>query len=292
MAEPLLDAEMMQRLEQLTLVSRKLSTGRLKGERRSRRHGSSTDFADYRNYAPGDDLRFLDWKIYGRLERLFLKLFQEEEDLRVSILLDVSRSMAFGEPEKLLYAKRVAAAVGYLCLARMDTLGVYTFGNDVARVFGPKRGRPNAPALFEALSAVEPEPGTRLYGSFRTFSQTARRGLVFVISDFYDFEGYAEAFRQLFAADFEVAAIHVLSPGELRPRYQGDIRLVDDEYDYSADVSMGRNVLDLYDRALNAFCGGIRQYVVSRGGYYLFASTESPFEKLVLDALRRQGVIR
>jgi uncharacterized protein (DUF58 family) len=291
--EPILNADMIKRLEQLTLVSRRLTSGRLKGERRSRRRGSSTDFADYRNYAAGDDLRFLDWKVYGRLERLFIKLFLEEEDLRVNVLLDASPSMQFGEPEKLLYARQVAAALGYVCLAKMDSLTVQTFGDGPGQSFGPRRGKANSAAYFHFLSSIEPARSTNLFRSFRTFAQThGPRGLAIVISDFYDFQGYEDAIRQLFARNFEVLVIHVLSPEELKPPHQGDIRLVDAEFSLTTDVSMGGNILAMYGRALAAFCNGIRDYIVARGGYYLLASTDLPFERLVLDILRRKGILR
>lgn len=283
----------MRRLEQLVLVSRKLSTGRQKGERRSRRRGASTDFADYRNYAAGDDLRFLDWKLYGRLERLFIKLFLEEEDLRVNILLDTSRSMQFGKPEKLLYAKRVAAALGYICLAGMDSLRVQAFDSGPAAAYGPRRGKGNAAAYFAFLSSLQPGGKTDLLRSLKTVAAGASgRGLAVVISDFYDFAGYEQALRQLFARNFEVLAVHVLSPEELNPELKGDIRLVDCEAGVTADVSMGRSVRDMYARTLNAFCNGLKAYVTARGGAYLLSSTAMPFERLILDALRRRGVVR
>lgn len=294
MTETLIDSDLLRRLEQLALMSRRLSTGRMKGERRSRRRGAGTDFADHRNYTPGDDLRALDWKIYGRLERLFIKRFLEEEDLKVYLLLDASESMRFGEPSKLLYAKRVAAALGYICLARMDSLSACAFGDGLHGRFGPKRGKGHSPAWFDFLTRLEPVSGaTSLARSFEAFARTTRsRGLVVVLSDFYDVEGYEDAFRCLFARDFEVLAIHILSPGELKPNLEGDLRLQDVEFRHTTDVSMGRGVLAFYERALAAFTNGLRDNIIGRGGYYLLTSTELPFERLVLDVLRRKGVLR
>src|SRR5215468_3066578 len=123
-APALLDAKFLAQLEQLELVSRKIFLGRMKGERRSKRKGQSVEFADYRNYVVGDDLRFLDWNIYGRLEKLFIKLFFEEEDLHVNVIVDTSGSMAFGEPDKALYAKRVAAAIAYIGLVKYNRVSV------------------------------------------------------------------------------------------------------------------------------------------------------------------------
>jgi hypothetical protein len=293
MAETLLDQDFVRRLEQLSLVSRKVALGKYKGERKSRHRGSSTEFADYRNYVHGDDLRFLDWKIYGRLERLFIKLFLEEEDLRVDLFVDTSASMRFGEPEKLLYAKRAAAALGYLCLVQSDRLTVRTFGRSIAQTFGPKRGKVNGNALFRFLEEAEEAEGTSLEGAVRQFTRSTRtRGVVVLISDFYDFDGYEQAFKPLFGGNFEGVALHVPSPQELEPALEGDIRLVDGEQGLTTDVSMGPAVLDLYARTLNEFCDGLRSHLVNRGGSYILTSTALPFERLVLDVLRRRGLVR
>lgn len=160
------------RIERLELVSRKIVSGKLKGERRSRRRGHSTEFADFRPYVPGDDLRFLDWNIYGRLDRLFLRVFLEEEDLWLDILVDTSPSMDWGEPNKLTYARRLAAALGYIGLVNQDRVRVSSFASRLRPVFGPARGRRQARRLLERLDALEVdrEEETRLAPSLRTFS--------------------------------------------------------------------------------------------------------------------------
>ncbi len=293
MTEALLDNSMIRRLEQLMLVTRKSATGTQKGERRSKRRGSSSDFADYRNYVPGDDLRFLDWKIYGRLDSLFLKLFLEEEDLNVHILIDSSLSMATGGPDKFLYARRIAAALGYLTMANMDSLSVHAFGDGITHSFGPKRGKVNGNHLFNFLENIPPAPQTSLENSIKEFAmRSPSKGIVMVISDFYDFSGYEQAFRHLFGRNFEVFALHVLSPQELNPDHEGDLRLVDAEMGSSTDVSMGKSLMDLYANTLNTFCDGIKTHMQERGGYYALTSTATPFERLILDVLRRQGLVR
>ena len=145
---PILDPEFMSKLDQLELISRKIFTGKMKGERRSKKRGISIEFADYRDYSPGDDLRFLDWNIYGRLDRLFLKLFMEEEDLFVYLLVDRSISMDFGEPTKLDYAKKVAAALGYIALVNMERVAVGGFSDTVHDYFRPSRGNDAAFQYF------------------------------------------------------------------------------------------------------------------------------------------------
>src|ERR1051326_1434236 len=130
MSQPLFDTAFLRKLEHLHLLSRKIFKGRLKGERRSKKRGQSVEFADYRNYVTGDDLRYLDWNLFGRLERLFLKMYEEEEELRVTIFLDTSESMSFGNPAKIEYAKKIAAALGYIALCNFDTVQVLPLAND------------------------------------------------------------------------------------------------------------------------------------------------------------------
>ena len=293
MPEPLITTEVLRRLERLTLVSRRLAAGHRRGERRGRRRGASNDFADYRQYVTGDDLRFLDWKIYARLERLFLKLFLEEEDLRVHVLVDTSPSMDFGTPNKLHYAKQVAAALGYVCLCRQDNLNVRAFQDGLAAGFGPKRGKVNARAYFDFLDRLEPGGRTALQPALRQFAQTAGgRGVAVVISDFFDFGGYEEGLRLLFGGNLEVLVVHVLAPDELRPDLKGDLRLMDAEFGVGTDVSIGQRLLGQYQRTLGVFCDGLKNYVVTRGGAYVLTGSDLPFDRLVLDVLCRRGLLK
>src|SRR5271168_1207574 len=148
---PLLDPKFLAQLEQLELVSRKIFLGRMKGERRSKRKGQSVEFADYRNYVIGDDLRFLDWNLYARLDRLFLRLFMEEEDLHFYILLDNSKSMDFGAPTKLHYAKQVAAALGFIGLVNLDRVVVQAFSDRLVQTSPVLRGRRSLWRLLDFL---------------------------------------------------------------------------------------------------------------------------------------------
>jgi uncharacterized protein (DUF58 family) len=294
MAAPLLTTDVMRRLEQLVLTSRKLVSSRHQGERLVRRRGMSTEFADYRSYVAGDDLRFLDWKIYGRLEKLFLRQFMDEEDLRVHLLLDVSESMAHGEPEKLLYGRRVAAALAYICLVRMDRVSITTFGGGLGESCGPCHGRASARRLFDFLEAVEPLPTTAVSASLREFGQRVGRGrgLVVVISDFLDFAEYESGLRSLLARNFEVVVLHLLSPDERVPTVRGDLSLLDCETAATADVSIGPALLAQYEQVVAEFCDGLQQFVQARGGTAVTVSTALPFERLVLDTLCRHGVVR
>ena len=293
MAEALLTSELLTRLEQLRIVSRRLATGRMRGERRSRQRGCSTDFADYRNYVPGDDTRYLDWKIYARLEKLCLKLFLAEEDLRVYLLIDVSPSMDHGEPNKLFYARRAAAAIGYLSLCNMDQVTVYGFAEKLVAKWGPKRGKLNGPGLLDFLQHLKPGAQTAFPECMRAFGQATRgKGVILLMTDFYDFRGYEEGLRYLFGRNFEVFILHLLAPDELKPAFTGDIRLVDKEFSYTTDISVGKSLLARYERTLNAFCHGLRNFVLARGGQYVLCGTDLPFEQLVLDVFCRKGLLQ
>ena len=295
--EPLLDEEFLSRIERLSLVSRATILGKVRGERRSRRRGFSTEFADYRDYVAGDDLRYLDWNIFGRLERLFIKLFHEEEDLTLSILIDVSSSMDHGTPQKLRYACQVAAALGYIALTTDDRVAVYPFDSELRQVFPPLRGKKNARRLFQHLEDILYEDRgeaveTNLLGSLTTFSRAfAKRGMAVLISDLLDPAGFDEAFRCLAGSRLETFLIHLLAPDEIDPTIVGDLRLVDCEDGSITEISINRTLMKAYVRSLEGFRESIRQSCNHKGISPLFASTSTPFEHMVLGYLRSRGLV-
>src|SRR3954451_25415563 len=177
--QPLLDPQFLARLEQLELVSKKIFLGRLKGERRSKKKGQSVEFADYRNYVVGDDLRFLDWNLYGRLDRLFIRLFMEEEDLHFYVLLDNSLSMSFGTPTKLHYARQVAAALGFIGLVNLDRVRVQAFNDRLVQRLPALRGRRSLWRMIDYLDKLEPAGPSALAASLRAFSlECSGKGIV------------------------------------------------------------------------------------------------------------------
>src|SRR5437016_2523958 len=167
---PLLDPQFLARLEQLELVSRKIFLGLMKGERRSKRKGQSVEFADYRNYVKGDDLRFLDWNLYARLDRLFIRLFMEEEDLHFYVLIDNSLSMDFGKPSKLHFAKQVAAALAFVGLVNLDRVVVQAFNERLTQSMPAARGRRSLWRLMDFLQKIEPAGPSDLRRALRSFS--------------------------------------------------------------------------------------------------------------------------
>ena len=227
---PLLDPEFVGKLEQLELVSRRIFVGRMKGERKSKRRGTSVEFADHRNYSVGDDLRHLDWNVFGRLDKLFLKLFLEEEDLHVSILLDTSLSMDFGTPTKLQYGKQVAAALAFVGLINHDRVRIDTLGSGFAEGLAGLRGRSQMWRVIQYLDRLEASGGSDLAAAAKSFAiKNSGKGVVILISDFLDKNGYEAAFRYLLARQFDIYVIHILSEEETNPELQGDLRLVDAE---------------------------------------------------------------
>lgn len=282
----------MARLDQLDLLSRKLLAGKLKGERRSKRRGQSVEFADYRNYSIGDDLRFIDWNIYARLDRLFLKLFLDEEDLALYVLVDVSRSCDFGEPNKARYMKQVAAALGYIGLVNYNRVTVCGVADGVVADTGAMRGRRRVPQLIDFLEKLEPAGPSHMAEACRRFALQHRgKGVCVVLSDFFVKEGFEAGLRYVAGGKYDLFTIQCLSPQELDPPLEGDLKLRDIEDDDLAEVSITPTLVKKYKANLNAYCLSLKDYVTRRGGTYLFTSTAIPFDTLVLNYLRERGLL-
>jgi len=290
---PLLTPELLAKLERMELVSRKIFRGRMKGERRSRRKGQSVEFADFRNYVPGDDLRFVDWNSYARLERLFLKMFLEEEDLHFYALLDASGSMDFGQPTKFYYAKQLAAALGFIGLVRGDRVKIAALGDGAGKAAPVLRGRHNLWKMLDHLGQLEPNRNVPLAEGVRHFClRNSGKGIVVLISDLMDKAGYEPALRYFLAQDFDVYVVHVLSAEELDPELQGDLRLVDCEDGDVAEVTISGPLLNRYRRTLNAFLHSAREFCTRRGMMYFPARNDLPVERLINGYLRRRGMVR
>jgi uncharacterized protein (DUF58 family) len=292
-AQNLLTPQLLAQLERLELVSRKIFRGRMKGERRSKRKGQSVEFADFRNYVSGDDVRFIDWNLYARLDRLFLKLFLEEEDLHFYTLIDASASMSFGEPSKLQFAKQLAAALGYIGLCRADRVKLEFLGA-TRRTPGPVlRGRKSMWRMAEYLDRVEPEINVPLVDGVKEFClRNSGQGILVLITDLMDKHGYESALRCLLAQRYDVYVIHVLSPEELEPELKGDLKLIDSEDGDIAEITVSRPLLEKYKRTLAAFVDGARDYCTRRGMTYLMTNSQTPVEMIVANYLRARGLVR
>lgn len=290
--EYLLEPELLRKLERAAIASKHILIGRTKGERRSARRGSSVEFADYRAYAPGDDLRYLDWNAYARLERLFLKLFHEEEDLHIYLLLDGSASMGFGEPSKFAWAQRAAAALGYIGLCGGDRVQLFAHASERLERSRQFRGRGAAVELFDWLGALQPGGETALAGAARMLLQTRPApGLTFVLSDLLTPE-WEDTVSRLAAGRGESCVLQVFAPEEIEPRLQGDLRLVDSETGAERELTMGARTQRRYHEVRDEFLGAVRGACHRYGFPYLFSSSAQGLEDVVLRSLRRLGVIR
>ncbi len=288
-----LDAEFLRRLERLALSAKRVHLGAAKGERRSKRKGSSVEFADYRDYVQGDDLRFVDWNVAARLGNLYLKLFQETEDLTLHVLVDASRSMAYGAPRKIDFACKMAAALGYIALVGLDRVAVEAFSSEGRRQLLPCRGKASARKLFAFLEGVEAGGATQLEASCRSYVLRQRaKGIAVLISDLMDPEGFEGCLRRLVLSGSDLYVIHLLSREEVDPPMTGDLRLVDCETDEFTEISVSRTLLKRYRENLQGFQEAVRQACLARDIAYVPAVSDMPFERLTLDVLRRAGALR
>jgi len=292
-AQPLLEPDFLNRLEQLELVSKKIFLGRTKGERRSKRKGQSVEFADYRNYVIGDDLRFLDWNLFARLERLFIRLFMEEEDLHFYVLIDNSLSMDFGSPSKLHYAKQVAAALGFIGLVNMDRVVIEAFNDRLTQSMPALRGRRSLWRMMDFLQKIEPAGPSDLKRALRSFSiKCSGKGILVLLSDFMDKGGYEDALRYLIARQLDIYVIQILSQEEIEPEIVGDLKLVDIEDEDVAEITVSGPLLKRYKQNLAAYRTALSNFCTRRGVTYLFTSNQVPFDRLVLTYLRQRGLVK
>jgi len=285
--QELLSAEFLSQLERFALISRRAFRGRVKGERRSPRKGSSVEFSDYRPYGAGDDIRYVDWNIYGRLDRLYLKLFVDEEDLCLTMLIDASASMEFGEPPKLDYAVRLAAALGFVGLVNLERVGVGVLRERMTEGWTPARGRNQVLPLMEFLSSLRPAGSTSLGEGLAQYALRAREaGVAVVISDLMDPAGYERGLKALLERRFDVHVIHVLSPDEMNPGFGGDLRLVDAETGEMRDLTLDGEAQRIYRQRLREFLERAEQFCRSKEISYYRVVSDTPVQDFVLGQLK------
>jgi uncharacterized protein (DUF58 family) len=286
------DESFLRQLERLLLLMRNPVRGGLKGGRRSVKRGQSVEFADYREYSLGDDLRQLDWNVYARLERLFVKLFVEEEDVTVTILIDGSASMAAGHPSKLVFAKRAAAALGYIGLASEDRVAVSALSGRVARRRAALRGSGRVFRLLADLSAIDASAGpTDLVAAARhAAAQLHGRGVVVLLSDLLD-PAADRVIRELAATGSELIILHVLSPDELDPALEGDLRLIDTETGDGVDITADLATIDAYKGRLAAWKATFADLAARRRASYVDLRSDQNLAELMFAELRRRRVL-
>jgi uncharacterized protein (DUF58 family) len=284
------DDEFLKKLEYLNIISKRLFAGQLRAERRTRKRGSGLEFADYRAYVAGDDFRHLDWKAYLRLNRLILKLFEEEEDLPIYFFVDASQSMNYGNPTKLDYARRVCAALCYIGLANLDRVNVISFADGIKNELPPQRGKGRIFKVFRFLSDLVPGGETNARASFKTYcTETRRRGLAVVISDMFDGtgSGFESALDILRHFRHDIFVIQIASHEEIDPRLKGELQLVDSESNASREITITPSLLSAYRAEFEKFCEGIESYCGRYQLGYARTVTDFPFEELVLKVFRQ-----
>ncbi len=289
----LFDSEFLKRLEYLSLVSRRVFRGKLLAQRRTKQLGGGIEFADHREYSPGDDLRYLDWNVYARSGEFLLKRFQEEEDLHVYILLDVSHSMSHGSNEKFDYARRVAAALSYIALADLDRVSITAYADNVRGVLPITRGKDRILSVLRFLEDLEPAGnGTRLNEVARSLVHRSQRtGLVIILSDFYDQQGFRQGVDLLRYRRFEPHLIQLHTLAEANPSWLGDIELQEIETGERRKITITERKLKQYKKVFADFLDSMDTYCRTYSLSCTRTTTDVPFDELILRMMRAAGVM-
>lgn len=294
----LFDEQTLRKLERLTIFASRVRAGAIKGERRSTKRGTSIEFADYRPYVRGDDLRRVDWNIYARLQRPFVKLHEDEEDLAVHLILDASASMDWprtGERDlhKFLYARRLVAGLAYIALGGGDQVTMAAARGDGTTIWGPLRGRGRVLDALGWLEACHTRGAVRLNEALTGYARRmARAGVCIVVSDLLSAEGCEEGLRALQSRGHELALIQVLSPDEVDPVLAGDLKLIDLETGMAQEVTVDEGMKRLYVQRLQAWQAEIGALCARRGIHFVPVVTSTPWEQVILAELRQARVVQ
>jgi uncharacterized protein (DUF58 family) len=292
-SDDLFDDEFQRKLDYLALISKRVFAGRMRAERRTKKSGSGVEFADHRDYQPGDDFRYLDWNVYQRFDRLLLRLYEEEEDLAIYFIVDASASMAFGDAKKLRYAKRVAAALAYVGLANLDRVSIVSTTDRVLERMPATRGKARIFKVFRFLRELEPTGQTNLEDALKAFvAQNKRRGLVVLASDLYDPHGFERGINVLRYNKFDPFVVHIVDPDEAKPNLSGDVLLYDCETGDEREVTVTAKVLERFREIYDQYLADIERFCTSKQVPYIRADVNIPFDELILRVFRRGGFLR
>ena len=287
-----LDRQFLRKLERFEIVPRGVHRGGQLGHRRSLSRGTGLEFADHKEYAAGDDIRYLDWNLYARLEELFVKIFEQDEALPLYILMDVSASMRVGAPPKLAFAARVASALAYVGLASQDHVRVSLFSNGLVASTKTLGGKTRVYEILEFLDA-EAEGTTDLAEAVEALSKETRLpGVAFLVSDFLDPRGVLDAVRLLVGRRFGVYALHVVAPDEAAPELSGDVELCDVETAARLRVPLRRDMAARYAAFFRAHCDALRSDFLRYGARYLRLATDEDLDHVLFSRFPREGVLR
>lgn len=283
------------RLERLHYLTRLVVIGGMRGEKKAKRYGSSIEFADYRPYSHGDDLRRLDWQVYARTDRFYTKLFHEEEDLTVHLLLDASGSMAYGKPQKFQVAQQVTAALSYISMANLERTRIRVFGDRLyANDTGYMRSKGAIHKAFRFLEDLEPQKQakTDFKKSLETFAASTKgRGLVIIVSDFLAEDGLTEGLKRIKHNGHQVACIQLLDPTEMEPELRGELELQDAEDGTIREVTISPRLLKMYKSYRDAYLEQFETTCRRLGMSYLRTLTTTPVEDIVLQGLQQTRMV-
>lgn len=289
----MLSPEFLTKLDQLRIQSQKPFRGRFRGDRRSLNRGTGVEFADYRLYQHGDDLRYLDWNVYARLEKLFIKLFQADEELPVSILIDTSQSMQFGEPTKLQYAKQLAAALSYISLANSDRVALYTLAERLTTALPSTYGKSQFGRIQKVLTTVEASGTTNLTECLKHLAtHQPQAGVVIVLSDFLDSAGYTAGINSLLGRRFSLTLVHIQCQEEIEPPPTGEWRLEDAETGETKEITINEETINHYQNRQKEFCENLQSYCTQQGIGYIQISTDVDYESVIMNSMQRAGFIQ
>ncbi len=292
--DDLFDDDFQRKLDYLALVSRRVFAGRMRAERRTKKSGSGVEFADHRDYQPGDDFRYLDWNVYQRFGRLLLRLYEEEEDLAIYFIIDASASMAFGDDgRKLRYAKRICAALAYVGLANLDRVSIVSTSDRVMERMPTTRGKARIFKVFRFLKELDTAGTTDLHDALKSFvAQNKRRGLAVLISDLYDPAGFERGINVLRYNKFDPFVVHVIDPSEGKPKLNGDVLLYDCETGDEREVTITAKVLERFAAVHREYAAEIERFCSTHQVPYIQADVSTPFDDLILRVFRRGGFLR
>jgi uncharacterized protein (DUF58 family) len=289
----ILEPDFIKRLERLSLLSKKIFAGKVQSLRRSTHKGHSAEFSDYRSYEQGDDLRYIDWNIYARLEKLLIKLFVAEEELSLNIIVDNSKSMCCPDDGKLLYAKKIAAALSYISLANLDRVGICAFSKSLSVKVFPSRGKKHFFTCAHYLNDMEEDSGTNINKALIDFANTMTvPGVVVVISDFFDPDGYENGLNYLLYKKFDVNVVQIVSPEENDINLIGDLRLTDIETEDFLDVTVTEKLSKMYLAEFEYLCENLQTFCLRRGITYLKTVTDTDFEELILKYFKVKRMVK
>ena len=288
-----IDDEFLKQLEKLKIVSRKSTRNPRRGEYRSWQSGEGFEFLDFRKYHLGDDLRYVDWSVYGRLDKLFIKLFHAEKGQTAHILLDISRSMENGIPSKDITAKKIAAALSFICLSNLDKTGLMAFNNKIVKTKPPTRGKKQYLEVLKFLQSLKPAERTNVNDSLKEYAAVCKNpGIAIIISDFFDPQGYEDGLKALAYRDFDINLIQVMDHEELYWSKTGNLLLNECETGEKKTTLVDKNTLALYHKKISEFITGIKTYCSHYGMNYFLCDTGIPFEKLLTDYLAKGALFR